>query len=52
MNTTTSGSKNVLGWQQLDPSQFPTDDDVAQGVLDERAWLAVVSEYIFFSTPW
>jgi hypothetical protein len=48
MNTTTSGSKNVLGWQQLDPSLFPTDQDVANGVLDERAWLAIVSEYKSF----
>jgi hypothetical protein len=44
MNTTTSGAKNVLGWQQLDASLFPTDQDVANGVLEERAWLAVVSE--------
>jgi hypothetical protein len=45
MNTTTSGSKQVLGWQQLDPSSFATDEDVANGVLDERAWIAIVSKY-------
>jgi hypothetical protein len=49
MNTTTSGSKQVLGWQLMDPSQFSTDDDVANGILDERSWMAVVSEYILHS---
>jgi hypothetical protein len=44
MNTTTSGAKNVLGWRQLDGDLFPTDEDVANGILDERAWLAVVSQ--------
>ncbi|KAG8751570.1 hypothetical protein FRC14_007767 [Serendipita sp. 396] len=42
MNTTTSGIKQTLGWQKLDASMFPTNDDVALGVVDERAWVAVV----------
>ncbi|KAG8815111.1 hypothetical protein FRC17_000864 [Serendipita sp. 399] len=42
MNTTTSGINQTLGWQKMDPSAFPTDEDVALGVVEERAWVAVV----------
>ena len=43
MNTTTSGSQH-LGWEQIDASNFATDDDVADAIVDEQAWIAVVSE--------
>lgn len=45
MNTTTSGSKNILGWVQLPPSDYPTNEDVVNAVLDERTWIAVVGEH-------
>ena len=43
INSTTSGVQH-LGWEQMDPSTFATDDDVANAILDEEAWIAVVSK--------
>lgn len=31
-----------LGWAAVDPAALRTDADVAQAVVDERAWIAVV----------
>lgn len=39
-----SDSKSILGWQQLDASDFTTSQAVGDAVVDERAWLAVVIE--------
>jgi hypothetical protein len=43
INSTTSGVQH-LGWEQLDPSTFATDDDVANAIVDEEAWIAVASK--------
>ncbi|KAF8748820.1 hypothetical protein RHS01_10535 [Rhizoctonia solani] len=40
LETTRSGSKSHLGWRQLDPNEV---SDVAEAVIDEKAWGAVVS---------
>jgi hypothetical protein len=45
MATTTSGSKAVLGWQQIDAAQFTTRESVIDAVVDERAWIAVVGAF-------
>ena len=45
MATTTSGSKAVLGWQQIDAAQFTNDEDIINAVVDERAWIAVVGAF-------
>lgn len=37
-----TGSKQVLGWQQIDAAAAGSDDDVANAVVDERTWIAVV----------
>ncbi|GAB1528084.1 hypothetical protein RhiTH_011275 [Rhizoctonia solani] len=39
LETTRSGSKSHLGWRQLDPNEV---SDVAEAVIDEKAWGAVV----------
>ncbi|KIM31251.1 hypothetical protein M408DRAFT_327517 [Serendipita vermifera MAFF 305830] len=41
INSTTSGSQH-LGWEEVDPSTFATDEDVAEAIVDEAAWIAVV----------
>jgi hypothetical protein len=43
INSTTSGNAH-LGWEQLDPTAFATDGDVADAIVDEQAWIAVVSK--------
>jgi Protein of unknown function (DUF3533) len=42
MATTTSGSKAILGWQQIDAAQFTADGDIVNAIVDERTWIAVV----------
>jgi hypothetical protein len=52
--TTTSGSKAVLGWEQIDATQFTTDQDIVNAVVDEQTWIAVVgtfSQPIIFLEP-
>ncbi|KAG9019841.1 hypothetical protein FRB90_003430 [Tulasnella sp. 427] len=34
--------KQHLTWTVIDPSQFPTDEDVGNAIVDEQAWAAVV----------
>lgn len=43
--------KQHLTWIIIDPSQYPSNDDVAYAVVDEKAWAAVVGTYILFSPP-
>jgi hypothetical protein len=33
-----------LGWSYIDPVDIGTNDDIAQAVVAERAWIAVVGE--------
>jgi hypothetical protein len=33
-----------LGWSNVDPANIGTDDDVAQAIVAEKAWIAVVGE--------
>lgn len=47
MATTTSGSKAILGWQQIDATQFTNDEDIINAVVDERTWIAVVGAFYF-----
>lgn len=43
INSTTSGNQH-LGWELVDPSVFVTDEDVANAIVEEDAWVAVVSK--------
>lgn len=37
--------KQHLTWTIVDPSQYPTDDDVGNAIVDEQAWAAVVGTF-------
>lgn len=39
-----SGSKNILGWQQIPSSEFASSAAVGDAIVDERAWIAIVIE--------
>jgi hypothetical protein len=40
----TSASRTQLGWNYIDPADIGTNDDVAQAIVAEKAWIAVVGE--------
>ena len=47
MNNT--GQKDQIDWYTVPTSMFPNgESDVADAIVNERAWAAVVSAYIFF----
>ena len=39
-----STTRPQLGWRYVDPADFGTNDDVAQAIIAEKAWIAVVGE--------
>ena len=53
--TAAPGPQLQLGWRYIDPSvdfQVATNEGVAQAIVGERAWIAVVGEFRYDYVTW
>lgn len=40
----TTGDGKQLGWTKVNPADVGTDEDIANAIVNERAWVAVVGK--------